>query len=689
MNIVFLDSQIPDYQNLAQAAVGATQVVILDSARDGIAQITDYLRKNAPVDSIHIVSHGSPATLYLGNTTLGLSNVNNYKEQLREWSVKAIYLYGCNVAAGDGGEEFITKLHQITGASIAASKTLTGNANLGGDWNLDVTRGDITSQDAFSEAARQAYAGVLATYIVNTLQDQNDGDVNGISLRDAINAANSTPGDDVIQFDPILNGNIIGLTLGVLEISDNLTIQGDSNNLTTISGMGKNQVFRITNSSANVTFNWLKIVNGYGGVGAGIDNNGNLTIINSTVTNNQAFSYGGGIYNTGNLNLIKSSVYGNSADLHGGGIDNSTATTTVLNSTIAGNTAVSGGGIYTWASKTSIFDSTVTNNSGGGIVAGNNSSTVTELANTIVAGNIGNDVDVLDNGGNTFASLNGNLIGTGNAVGSFIQPQDKTGITDPKLGPLADNGGGNLTHALLAGSPAINNGVNTTLPADTFDLDGDADVAEPLPIDQLGGDRVQYGTVDIGAVESNSIYGDDNDNLLKGTSSSDKINAYGGNDTIKGRGGNDSLDGGIGQDKLYGDQGKDTLLGGAGKDVLVGGKGKDYFLYATGQAFTTADVGIDKISDFNLNADKIVLSKKTFAALLSSPGKRFGVKSDFALISSDELAATSKALIIYNGSNGKLFYNENGEGDGFGSGGQFAALTKQPNLNARGFIITE
>ena len=73
MNILFLDSQIPDYQNLAQAAVGATQVVILDSARDGIAQITDYLSKNAPVDSIHIVSHGSPGTLYLGNTTLGLS----------------------------------------------------------------------------------------------------------------------------------------------------------------------------------------------------------------------------------------------------------------------------------------------------------------------------------------------------------------------------------------------------------------------------------------------------------------------------------------------------------------------------------------------------------------------------------------------------------------------------------------
>src|SRR6185295_16971539 len=69
---------------------------------------------------------------------------------------------------------------------------------------------------------------------------------------------------------------------------------------------------------------------------------------------------------------------------------------------------------------------------------------------------------------------NGNLIGTS---GSPI---------DALLGPLANNGGSTLTHALLPGSPAIEAGNNANLPADTFDLDADANTAETLPVDQRG-----------------------------------------------------------------------------------------------------------------------------------------------------------------------------------------------------------
>ena len=54
-----------------------------------------------------------------------------------------------------------------------------------------------------------------------------------------------------------------------------------------------------------------------------------------------------------------------------------------------------------------------------------------------------------------------NLIGTGNAtmspLNAFNQPGDQVGV-NPLLGPLADNGGPTMTHALLAGSPAIDAG---------------------------------------------------------------------------------------------------------------------------------------------------------------------------------------------------------------------------------------
>ena len=54
---------------------------------------------------------------------------------------------------------------------------------------------------------------------------------------------------------------------------------------------------------------------------------------------------------------------------------------------------------------------------------------------------------------NTFQSNGYNLIGTGNATGEFVEPGDQTGVTDPMLGPLADNGGPTMTHALSGRQP--------------------------------------------------------------------------------------------------------------------------------------------------------------------------------------------------------------------------------------------
>src|SRR5262245_38174256 len=61
------------------------------------------------------------------------------------------------------------------------------------------------------------------------------------------------------------------------------------------------------------------------------------------------------------------------------------------------------------------------------------------------------------------------------------------------LGPLADNGGPTLTHALLPGSPALNAGSNEHI----------LSVDDPLLLDQRGQRRVAGGTVDIGAFELN------------------------------------------------------------------------------------------------------------------------------------------------------------------------------------------
>jgi hypothetical protein len=76
--------------------------------------------------------------------------------------------------------------------------------------------------------------------------------------------------------------------------------------------------------------------------------------------------------------------------------------------------------------------------------------------------------------------------------------------TNPQLGALANNGGPTQTHALLTGSPAIDAGNNSLIPADVTDQDEDSNTSEPLPFDQRGPgfSRVVSGTVDIGAFEA-------------------------------------------------------------------------------------------------------------------------------------------------------------------------------------------
>src|SRR5205085_54716 len=149
---------------------------------------------------------------------------------------------------------------------------------------------------------------------------------------------------------------------------------------------------------------------------------------------------------------------------------------------------------------------------GGGIAA---TAGTTTLKNTIVAGNFNEDgaSDAADDiSGTVDAASSFNLIGTGGAGGlTNGVNNNQVNVASPGLGALASNGGPTQTHALSGSSPAIETGSNANLPADTFDLDGDANTAESLPVDQRGSvfprvadsadvDTIQ--TVDIGAYEA-------------------------------------------------------------------------------------------------------------------------------------------------------------------------------------------
>ena len=191
-----------------------------------------------------------------------------------------------------------------------------------------------------------------------------------------------------------------------------------------------------------------------------------LEVRASTFTNNRSMDEGGAIANTDALFVQHSTFVGNSSAEGGGAImvynnpPSPDATAVITNSTFSANaSATQGGAIFSNGSLT-LNNSTLTGNTaddtGGGIRSGNGSLT---LMNTIVANSTGGDCT---KGFDSTVTATTSLIEDTGADACGITTRANVIGVDPNLGPLADNGGLTQTHALMAGSPAIDAGDNDT-----------------------------------------------------------------------------------------------------------------------------------------------------------------------------------------------------------------------------------
>jgi hypothetical protein len=174
-----------------------------------------------------------------------------------------------------------------------------------------------------------------------------------------------------------------------------------------------------------------------------------------------------------------STIAGNRSDHYGGGIfvdsGNTTASTlTVVNSTLTGNDAARGGGIALGHATLSLRAATVAGNTGsdgGGLFATTFAAGPIYVTGSILAGNTarvgGPGADCLTGAGRVVTDGGHNVIGQAPSSGPCSAFADEAASSqvgseeaplDPVLGPLAGNGGQTPTRALLAGSPAINAG---------------------------------------------------------------------------------------------------------------------------------------------------------------------------------------------------------------------------------------
>jgi len=246
-----------------------------------------------------------------------------------------------------------------------------------------------------------------------------------------------------------------------------------------------------------------------------------LNVLDSVIRDNTIGSNGGGINNYGGVvTIVRSTLSGNASGGLGGAIANFgtnidgtdyIGALTIIDSTLSGNTTgSSGGGIFnSFRTTVELNNATITSNrvtttagSGGGFAT--REGTEIAVRNTIIAGNTatsGSAPDCLAENSFRSAGLTSQGYNLVQNTNNCVLVGDTTGNIigqDPKLGPLADNGGPGKTHALAADSPAVDAG-NPSPPGSG----GHACTA----IDERGINRLQdgdgdgTGRCDIGAFE--------------------------------------------------------------------------------------------------------------------------------------------------------------------------------------------
>ncbi|MEA2600909.1 MAG: hypothetical protein QOF89_1901 [Acidobacteriota bacterium] len=323
-----------------------------------------------------------------------------------------------------------------------------------------------------------------AVFVPNKTTDSADGACTpqDCSLREAILAANQSPGDDVILLHAgiyflTIPGNAEGLgATGDLDVLGNLVLVGDGAPNTIIDGGALDRIFQVP-GGVTVEIRDVTLRNGRApGVGGAICNEGSLTITRSVLTGSSSVAgpdgpgFGGALYSNGtnaSLTVTDSTIANNSSQSGGGGLA-AGGTLSLANVTVSDNHADAdmGGGLYVFGTAhATINNITVAGNnalSGGGLFVESNPfiGLAPRISNSIIASNTAtHQPDCLGAVDSSY-----NLIGIADAtcIGPSAANHDQVGTAatpiSARLNPLQPAGGPTPTRPLTPNSPALQAG---------------------------------------------------------------------------------------------------------------------------------------------------------------------------------------------------------------------------------------
>jgi predicted outer membrane repeat protein len=439
-----------------------------------------------PEFRIFFVTTGGDLTLNDTSVEFGVvqsANRENYGGgiYIRHGSLTLNRSHVMNNTAGERGGGIYVHMGTLTSDNTSISYN---QASSGGAIASFMGTVALDGYSVLADNTADVDGGAIANGGTLTIQgsrfDNNEASLTG----GAITCPGSGSAQADLNLDDVLfNGNVAG-SGGALFLGEGCPFDIEDSHFTlnqAISGSGgaiRNQATGMVSAASRIDNNTAEIG------GGGIFNNltGDIRVYNCILRENTAINgSGGAIANYGWLSMRESTIDGNVADLGAGifntglmGIDTSTLSRNqgtglymspvwlnnalgetdpfiyVINSTISGNRGNLYGGIFL-RGRGGISHSTITNNScsalGCGLSLALDQGELV-IKNSLVVDNTPSDCYF---GAGPYGTI---------ALGENLD-SDMTciGFTDsvvPMIGPLADNGGPTLTHALLPGSPAIN-----------------------------------------------------------------------------------------------------------------------------------------------------------------------------------------------------------------------------------------
>ncbi|OQS33721.1 hypothetical protein B0T39_20605 [Chromobacterium haemolyticum] len=305
--VVFVESNVVNYQSLLSQMPAGMEVVVLNAGQDGLSQMAEWAKTHHGYAAIHVISHGQSGDLMLGSVELTTAKLDSRQADLKTigQALRAdgdILLYGCDIAAGSSGAAFVSALSRYTQADVAASTDATGAARLGGDWTLERNSGHIDV-----DALHFSYDALLARPVTGTTDfTTSDGNTYNPS-GSVVNAGNLQGWDFSLQLGSTNNG---GQTI-IVEKAGSVTtetVDGYSDGTIPISYFSVK-----SNDSSRFTLNSIGVVlNGFDSGTAG----GNLQLvgyINGSAVSGATLTLNVGDVLQGSGGLVTFNVSGNSA----------------------------------------------------------------------------------------------------------------------------------------------------------------------------------------------------------------------------------------------------------------------------------------------------------------------------------------------------------------------------------------